>query len=328
LLFAIHPCHDHPVNGVAARGLLLVGLFSFLSLIFYLLAEQRGLAGAAGEAVPAEKPHEWTYYPLSVICFALGIFSHPLIVTLPIIILVYQLLIADEDNTTIYQRLPGAFKKTAPFFIIVVFYFAVSQMYFHPTSKMVSVHDTPQRAASRPVEMQVKIGTDLLATYFINALGAFNRNHSDMAVLSVFEKIVIFTGMIVFFRAGLWKLKRRRWRALAPFIFFVSLLPSFFMTYSYSNINLRYMYFASTGVFMLVFAILEAYISDAPENKSSKALIYGLIIAFLVFLGYISHYRNAHPMDRQTNPGDMGTKLWCEKTFGYTVPPKLYMHRR
>jgi 4-amino-4-deoxy-L-arabinose transferase-like glycosyltransferase len=148
-----------------------------------------------------------------------------------------------------------------------------------------------------------------------------------MAVLSLSEKIVIFAGMIVFFRAGLWKLKRRRWRILAPAIFFITLLPSFFMIYSFSNINLRYMYFASVGVFMLVFAILEAYISDAPENKSSKVFVYGLIVVYLMFLGSISHYKNAHPLDRQTYPGDPGIIQMCVKTFGYAVPEKLYIKR-
>jgi len=88
------------------------------------------------------------------------------------------------------------------------------------------------------------------------------------------------------------------------------------------------MYFASIGIFMLVFAIIEPYISDNPENKSSRPLIYGLIAAYLLFIANISYYKNAHPLDTQAYPGDQRIIHWCVNTFGYPVPPKLYINRR
>jgi hypothetical protein len=196
-----------------------------------------------------------------------------------------------EDNNTVYGRLQTAVIKALPFFLIIIFYLALSRFYFRSNSAQVGLDKISPSIANA-----VKIDTDLLATYFINGFCTLNRNYYDMAVLSPFEKAAIFAAMLVFFRAGLWKLKRRPWRILAPAIFFITLLPSFFMIYRNSAINLRYMYFASTGIFMLIFAVIEPYISDNPENKSSKPLVYGLIIAAIVFLANISYNNNKRPI--------------------------------
>ena len=74
LLFAIHPCHSQPINGISARGLLMAGLLSFLSLIFYMLSENR-FHGKYSETDDTQAKSANVYYLLSIICFFLGIYK-------------------------------------------------------------------------------------------------------------------------------------------------------------------------------------------------------------------------------------------------------------
>ena len=209
LLFAVHPCHSQPVNGCSARSLL-AGMFSFLCLIFYLLYE-REKAKQAGKTLWEQLTTAGVYYAFSLISFSLGIFSHPMAITLPAVIFIYQAAVADTGDT-IYRRILRSAVKVAPFAAVSLFYIVISFYYFHPVTQMSRVTKTYH-------SKWVYEDAGLMEGYLINSVYAVNRDHNDSARLPAYETFISLTGLALFVWLGFWKQKENRWKILAPAIF-------------------------------------------------------------------------------------------------------------
>lgn len=78
LLFAVHPSHVEAVAWISIRKDLLSTSFALLSVLFYLRAVDR-------------TPPRWDAYAGSVVCFGLGLLSKVSIVTLPLFLLLVDL---------------------------------------------------------------------------------------------------------------------------------------------------------------------------------------------------------------------------------------------
>jgi protein O-mannosyl-transferase len=86
-LFALHPLHIESVAWAAERKDVLSTLFFLLSLWAYVRFAQRR-AGAGAEAGPAKQPGRGgVAYGVSLFCFACGLMSKPMLVTLPFVLL-------------------------------------------------------------------------------------------------------------------------------------------------------------------------------------------------------------------------------------------------
>jgi protein O-mannosyl-transferase len=88
-LFAWHPMHVESVAWIAERKDVLSTFFGLLALLAYAkyVTSDRGrTAGTAGSASPATR-HPSLFYWLAVTCFALGLMSKPMLVTLPFVML-------------------------------------------------------------------------------------------------------------------------------------------------------------------------------------------------------------------------------------------------
>jgi len=81
-LFALHPLHVESVAWVSERKDVLSAFFFLLTLAAYAGYVSRLNAPAAGRQGAA-----WGYYTLAVLCFALGLMSKPMLVTLPFVLL-------------------------------------------------------------------------------------------------------------------------------------------------------------------------------------------------------------------------------------------------
>ena len=124
-LFGLHPLHVESVAWVAERKDVLSTFFLLLSLIAYARYAQGGVCGAGREARggnPAQspKPKAWAFYWLSLLCFALGLMSKPMIVTLPFVLLLLDWwplgrFTIDDLRLTIWWRL---FLEKIPFFVL------------------------------------------------------------------------------------------------------------------------------------------------------------------------------------------------------------------
>lgn len=89
-LFALHPLRVESVAWIAERKDLLCALFALISIWLYAHFARRGstAGGSQDEAAPrANGMARWAFYAGSLLAFAVGLMSKPMIVTLPFILL-------------------------------------------------------------------------------------------------------------------------------------------------------------------------------------------------------------------------------------------------
>ncbi len=128
-LFAWHPLHVESVAWVAERKDVLSTFFGLLTLIAYVeyarQAERRRQSGG-GEQAPAAAPAPLLLFPsapylsfyfLSLLCFALGLMSKPMLVTLPCVMLLLDAWPLQRLNRANLRRV--AVEKL-PFFLLTV----------------------------------------------------------------------------------------------------------------------------------------------------------------------------------------------------------------
>jgi len=115
MLFACHPVLAEAVNGIDWNDDLLTTLFFLLALIFYIRTKSENLAaGVRG-------------YSLSLAFYALGLLSKEMAITLPAIILLYDLVLRDADRDAAnFKGLQNIVRNRIP---VYAGYMAVSLLY-------------------------------------------------------------------------------------------------------------------------------------------------------------------------------------------------------
>ena len=85
-LFALHPLHVESVAWVSERKDVLSTLFFLLTLWAYARYAEKSRVQSLKSTAP-EREHAWPYYALTLVCFALGLMSKPMLVTVPFVLL-------------------------------------------------------------------------------------------------------------------------------------------------------------------------------------------------------------------------------------------------
>ncbi|MFH0945291.1 MAG: hypothetical protein V2A76_08855 [Planctomycetota bacterium] len=101
LLYAVHPQRVESVAWVAERKDVLCQLFSLVTLIFYLLAADKGR-------------QRWTWLSASLLAFALALLSKPMAVTLPVVMLILDVYPLGRIEVTPALRLRTGFRPVIP----------------------------------------------------------------------------------------------------------------------------------------------------------------------------------------------------------------------
>jgi hypothetical protein len=108
LLFAVHPMATEPVNYVSSRSELLAGVFYLGSFLTYLTAQRA-----------AHLRH------LSIVLFAFGLLSKATVVTLPLVLLVYDLWLVERvrDLSAAVSVVRSRWRAYTPYWALVLLYF-------------------------------------------------------------------------------------------------------------------------------------------------------------------------------------------------------------
>lgn len=130
LLFAVHPIHTESVTWIAGRTDPMCSLFFFLSLYFYVIfAERLGvhekfIPAPAGDPNYGEKSR-LPFLFLSVLTYGMSLISKEMAISLPIIIIVYNLLYISEFKWSRIVR----FISSYLFFILATGLYMLLRMY-------------------------------------------------------------------------------------------------------------------------------------------------------------------------------------------------------
>ena len=107
LLFTIHPIHTESVSWISGRTDVIAGFFFFSSLLLYMYGEKAG---------------RWKYYVFSLILFACALFSKEMVMTLPLLIMLYDYcFVAGRE----IPKLRGRVKYWAGYFLLAGMYLVV-----------------------------------------------------------------------------------------------------------------------------------------------------------------------------------------------------------
>ena len=121
LIFIIHPVQTEAVNGISFREDLLCSLFFFLSLLTYVNSERKKKRVGNYIQRDQEKVKPVILFTLSILFFLLALLSKEMAVTLPLVIVAYEMIIRRQRLTSLFRPRIIAFFLIAGIYLIARF---------------------------------------------------------------------------------------------------------------------------------------------------------------------------------------------------------------
>ena len=287
-VFAVHPMHTDSVVWAIERKDVLSALFYLLSALAYLhwdeLQRSVGTAGRARGASRRRIRSGWgeALYVGSLAAFTLGLLSKSIVVTLPVMLLVYHW----WRNGRVSRR---EFIRTLPFFAVAAVV-TVSDLTYYTARESVSLDISPtERVQIVARSMWHYVHKLLWPADLLPIYPRWDVNGGDIVGW------VLIAGAIAVV-VGLWMLRHRIGRgALAGVLFFgVTLAPvSGLVDYGYMDISYvadRFQYLAGIGLIALVVGSAACAAARLPARKwlSGTRVLAGLCVPVVVVLGVLT----------------------------------------
>ena len=255
LFFVVHPASTEVVNMVSFVETQLSTIFFLLAFIFYLKS----------------KKFE------SVLCYFLAVFSKETAITLPAVIILYDLLITKNIRL----------KKYLPFFAVAVFYLVVRFLIFrHPTETMVKY---PGDSFTTNIFVMLKAVPIYLSVIFL----PFNLSveHKIIIPTTFFQAPVIFgfLAVIIFVVISIYSYKKSK-----PVFFWllfstVTFLPTSNIIPMQNIIAERYLYLPLIGICVLLALFLEKIAGIGRRHLSA---VYVAAFCIVIFFSGLTIIRN------------------------------------
>ena len=315
-LFAWHPAHLQSVVWISERKDVLSGFFMLLSLLAYVrYAEDEGRRSEGGGRKPeggGQKPFS-VFYLLSLGCFALGLMSKPMLVTLPLILLLLDYwplgrfaigqssVVSRQSSFTIPWRL---LLEKIPFAILSVAS-VLATFWAQGTGKdIVSIQKLPllERMANAPV----------FVTYYLEKLFW----PANLTIYYPYQHIPFWEqagcGLLVALLTVLclWRLRSRPAALIGWLWFLIMLLPVIGLVKAGTqSIADRYTYLPSIGLFVSVVWGIGGLLNPSKPwptasfviRHSPFVLALALLLACLVDTRWqMQYWRNATTLNQHS----------------------------
>jgi tetratricopeptide (TPR) repeat protein len=296
LLFACHPAQTEAVDCIAYNEDLLCGLFFLLAFILYLKATPEDL-----------KKTFVKYYIGSLFCFLLGLLSKEMAITLPAIIVLYDLSLRVEDRQTLSRSL---FLKTLKDrWLFYAGYLAVSLFYLSVRFIFLS---NPQAAPVHlyaPLPARILYLPDHIFSFMKLALFPVNLNADyEFSYPSGFFDISNLVGFIVVVGLAAISFYIYRYSKQIFFCiwwFLITLFPVYNIIPIFNPFADRYLYIPLVG-----FCLLAAFIFHYLVFKKfslKPAIKISALVAATVLVGFYAAVSAARNRDWQD-----GLTLWSK----------------
>jgi len=258
--------HVESVAWISERKDVLSGFFFMLTLLCHACSAQKPEAGAgkAGDGIRSPAFRFW--YPASILCFACGLMSKPMLVTVPFVLLLLDYWPLQRFNCTTSRRL---FVEKIPFFILS----AASSVVTYIAQKQ---GENVQTLAAFPFGVRIENAAMSYATYLVKTFWP-----ADLAVpypyLNQWPAVeIVMAGMLVVCASMASLLLRRKF----PFFFtgwfwFSGMLVPVIGLVQVGRQAMadRYTYLPSIGLFIII-ACTAAEISHRRNfSKTAVAVV-------------------------------------------------------
>ena len=339
-LFALHPLHVESVAWVSERKDVLSALFFMLTLWAYgryarksesldPKAEIRGNGSQSTMAAPNSELRASIFYLLSLLCFALGLMSKPMLVTVPFILLLLdywplgrftvhgpqstvhgpQSIVhssSPESGATphalarksqiVYRISQLLLREKLPFFLLAAISSAVTYAVQHSGGAVMSTVELP--LSGRMANALVSYARYAAGTFWPVNLACFYPRPEHWPAWQVAGAallLVAITGLV------LWRLSSHRYMATGWFWFLGTLVPVIGLVQVGEQARAdRYTYIPSIGLFVLVAWGLGDLASRWPRLKPWLAAASALALTALVAVsrGQIPYWQNSEALFR------------------------------
>ena len=206
MIFLVHPFNSEAVNYITARSSVMSGFFYLLAVYCWVRYREGGGRGEKIEDRSSPSPSSTSAPPLtsyfylaSLLAFLLGILSKEVVVTLPLVLILYDLFFISSGNGGFLQRFREILRNSIyiiPFFLFVIIpYFVVRA----------SLVESSVNFRSGSIFLQFMTGIKVLSKYIMLFFVPvrLSLDHVVIAATSIWEAEVIGSIIIVLLFAAI-----------------------------------------------------------------------------------------------------------------------------
>ena len=270
LIFAAHPVHTEAVSWVSGRTDSLVTLFFFASFLYYIKFSDK---------------KKNSFLILSLVYYVLGLLSKEMIVTLPVIIILFDFIYKKKNIREIYSN-----RKVYSYFFIVIFIYLIVR---YIVLKDVPDRDTylyfygyPEVTAIATMLKTVPLYFKLLL-YPVHLLYHYNGTLPDAYSFLEFPVIIseIFILLLIFFIIFFYK--RQPVISFCLVFFAISLIPVMNIIPTMNFMAERFLYLTSFSLAVVIVHFLTKYL-----NEKNYLPLFLISILIIIAFSYLTFERN------------------------------------
>lgn len=288
LVFAVHPVHTEAVSFISSRTDLLATMFFFISFYFFLIFRGFSLPKFHKEKSKGKKQTQQPKSPTkkyliySLLFYFLGLLSKEMIITLPLIFLLFDLLVSKEKFRNIYKEY--LFLSGVTIFYLIIRHLAVQGVETKPIFDWFYGKDAIVIIATMvktiPVYFKLMFFPIGLVYNYNGVISYSNSLLEINSLISIFFIIAVLSFSV-------YLIKRKVYYSYSILVFFTGLLPVINIIPTANIMAERYLY-------MLTFPLcvsIAYFVSTSSNHKNIKAYswVFALII---IFFGFLTIQRN------------------------------------
>ncbi len=293
MVFAVHPIHTEAVSWVSGRTDSMVTLFFFGSFLSYLEFTKEQEYIKAKNTLHNIKNRNYYYLFLSLLFYAAGLLTKEMIVTMPVIIILYDFIYRKKNLQYLKENL-----LTYSLFVSITVIYLGLRYYL--------LKDIPEREnylyfIGKDFETALSTMLKTIPVYFRLLFAPFSLLYHYNGVIedskSIIETPVLLSILFIFslISLSIFFYKKDSIVSFCILFFFVSLLPVMNIIPTMNLMAERFLYFSSFALALLICHL--AMIGSSKRDFSM--LIFGMVI-IICLLSYLTYLRNIDWKDNNT----------------------------
>jgi tetratricopeptide (TPR) repeat protein len=247
LLFACHPVNAEAVNGISYNEDLLAAFFFFLAFLSYMRLK------------PSAPKPGYIFFALSLIFFLLGLLSKEMAITLPAIVVLYDLILREPVSEKIFiKRLLAVIQDRKYYY---AGYLAIS--FFYLWLRFFAIYNPEEvekqiwgRLIDRVIYLPVIFLKYIKLNLFpfpLNADYVFSYPTRFLDILPLLSLLVVL-GLVIY---SFFALRNAKAVSFGIWWFFITLFPVYNLIQIYNPFAERYMYIPLWGFCLVISIFLE-----------------------------------------------------------------------
>jgi tetratricopeptide (TPR) repeat protein len=307
-LFAVHPAHVESVAWISERKDVLSTLFWLLTMLAYFKYTNLNRKDAEDEGkskkskVKSESNEQRTtnnrqiYYFLTIVLFALGLMSKPMLVTLPFVLLLCDYWALERLKTL--KDLPALIVEKIPFFALALASSVVTILAQKANNSVVNLAYLPLE--TRLINTVLSYAKYILMIFYPVNLGIWYPFDSTVNFWLFIGAVVLLAGITAF---CIWQRKERKYLLMGWLWFLGTLVPVIgLVQVGLQSLADRYTYIPYFGLFIMLVWGLGDVFERFKVNKEVIVSICAIVLIIFAALSYnqASYWQNSETLYKHT----------------------------